>query len=361
MTVFTLLNLFQLELDPMERLLLINFEKDPDKIYIGFEPQVFNDDIHGAGHLIIGWRQDGKVDVYHDSNLKIDPQKYDIVGKGLENLVEVNFSSAYFEIGREGVEADYTFEDIHHRKVVIHISEKNSKKRKPFGLLAPMGSAAESPSALPLVLLHDFYFVRKKDTNITISIDGKIHQIDTLPLPIDGTWMYFTRYSPRPLIIRVNPAFYGEIKTLDVFPGQDNVESGANVFKLDWGNNVPSIKSITLHNHIHPLKISFNRSFPDIISLPDNALIKGGFEIEAHPSTGQIRGHYKVLKKKGLVEITMTPDPGWKPHYSKLSLFFLYNVARIFKKWPATYLWSGIITKNEKEGYNLESKWERTG
>lgn len=32
---------FNIVVDPMQRLLLINFEKDPDRLYVGFEPQVF--------------------------------------------------------------------------------------------------------------------------------------------------------------------------------------------------------------------------------------------------------------------------------------------------------------------------------
>ncbi len=39
MTPQPILNPFALSVDPMERLLLVNFEKDPDSTYIGFEPQ----------------------------------------------------------------------------------------------------------------------------------------------------------------------------------------------------------------------------------------------------------------------------------------------------------------------------------
>ncbi|MDR5659887.1 hypothetical protein RH915_10340 [Serpentinicella sp. ANB-PHB4] len=87
-----LINPFKIDVDPMERLLLINFEKDPDTIYVAFEPQVFDDTPHGKGHLIIGWRQDGKVDIFHQPSLKLNPEDYDIVGKGLANIVERDFT-----------------------------------------------------------------------------------------------------------------------------------------------------------------------------------------------------------------------------------------------------------------------------
>lgn len=46
---------FSIDIEPMSRLLLVNFEKDPDTVYVGFEPQVFDDADHGKGHLVIGW------------------------------------------------------------------------------------------------------------------------------------------------------------------------------------------------------------------------------------------------------------------------------------------------------------------
>jgi len=120
-----ILNPFQIDIDPMERLLLVNFEKNPDTIYVGFEPQVFNDDKNGKGHIIIGWRQDGKVDVYHQPSLKLDPKKYDIVGKGLANMVTDELLGASFEVNNLGVQAYYQFKDVNDRVVIIcnHIGQ----------------------------------------------------------------------------------------------------------------------------------------------------------------------------------------------------------------------------------------------
>jgi hypothetical protein len=76
-----MINPFRIDIDPMKRLLLVNFEKDPDTTYVGFEPQVFDDAVNGRGHLIIGWRQDGRVDVFPEASLRLAPDKYDIAGK----------------------------------------------------------------------------------------------------------------------------------------------------------------------------------------------------------------------------------------------------------------------------------------
>jgi len=352
-------NPFHIAIDPMDRLLLVNFEKDPDALYVGFEPQVFDDSINGKGHLIIGWRVDGQVDVYHEPGLRMDPAKYDIAGKGLANMIEQKLQAAYFEINEHGVQAHYAFQDIRDRAILLKISENNPKKRKPFGLLAPMGDAAENPSAMPLVLLHDFYFVRKKQTGIEVSIAGKQHQVDVLPIPMDWTKMYFTRYSPKPLIATLNPAFDGELPAMEVKAGEKRINSGGHDVELEWKNGKASINRITRNNEIHPVGLHFKDPFPDIHSLANNSSLKGKFEIEAHPSTGRIIGHYTVDKVDGQIKIVMVPSTGWKPQPNKFSLRFLYTVAKIFKKWPTTYEWTAYIQQRDDGPSLMRSGWER--
>lgn len=354
-----LINPFVIDVSPMERLLLVNFEKDPDALYIGFEPQVFNDSLHGKGHLVIAWRQDGKVDIYHEPGLRLAKESYDIVGKGLENLMEREFVSALYEVEDSGVQANYQFEDISGRRICITISEKNQKKRKPFGLLAPMGDAAENPSALPLILLHDFYFVRKKDTDIRISIDGKIHQPDSLPMPMDGANMFFTRYSPRPLIATLNPAMDIEIPMLQVSTGQKTVSSKYYEIALQWNNNQPEIMKLTRKNDIHPITIDFPNAFPNIQDLPESGFWEGAFTITGDPATGSIKGHYQIEKEDDATKITVIPSGGWRPKPAKLSLRFLYTVAKIFKNWPKTYQWTAKISKKKNMEFQMISSWKR--
>lgn len=352
-------NPFAIHIDPMERLLLINFEKDPDAVYVGFEPQVFNDSINGKGHLIIGWRLDGKVDVYHDPSLKLNPEKYDIAGKGLANMVAQKMRQVYYEIKKSGVQANYSFKDIHGREVIIKIHEKNEKKRKPFGLLAPMGDAAENPSAMPLVFLHEFYFVRKKHAEIEVSIAGKKHQLDQLPLPMDGSKMYFTRYSPEPLIVTLNPAFNGQLAAIEAEDAEETITRGNYEFKLEWVNEQLFIKRITRINKVHPVSLEFNDPFPDVVSLENNESVKGKFTIEAHPSVGKIIGEYSINKREDKIDIVMIPSKGWNPRPTKLSLRFLYTVAKVFKKWPTTYRWTANINQKPDGAYFMISKWER--
>lgn len=353
-----LLSPFSIDIEPMSRLLLVNFEKDPDTVYVGFEPQVFDDADHGKGHLVIGWRTDGKVDVYHELSLTLNPEKYNIAGKGLENMVPCDFENAFFEINESGVQASYIFKDVKNRRLSIKISEKNSKKRKPFGLLAPMGSVAENPSAMPLVMLRDFYFVRRAKTDFEVFIDNVQHQPDQLPVPMDWTYMYFARYSPKPLIGRLNPDFDGVISPIEVGQGIKTLKQGDYTFDFFWKNDRIAIQKISRVNDIHPVSITFEDAFPDIESISTNSAKHGKFTIEADPSIGTLPGNYSLENTNDALKIVMRFD-GWKPRPSKLSLYLIYAVAAVFKTWPATYVWTAFINKNKDGNYSMKSKWKR--
>lgn len=348
---------FQIEIDPMQRLLLINFEKDPDDLYIGFEPQQFDDAQNGRGMLVIGWRRDGKVDVYHDHSLNIRPEKYGIAGKGLANKIPVAMDANSFEITDQGVFADIGFSDLKGRQVRLAIREANPRKREPFGLLAPMGDAAEKPSSLPLVLLHGFYFVRRKKTTVHIEINGKNHRPDKLPFLLDGCYMYFTRYCPDPTIATLNPAHNGPVPMAEISSNNSSSEKlKVNVSQHETG---AEIKSISRRYKNREVCMCFEPAFPDLSCLKENSLTSGNFRIDEDPTVGSIRGHYTLQKKREEIQITMIPSGGWVPREKKLSLRLLYSIAGIFRNWPTTYKWTADI-RVEKDGEMfMKSKWER--
>ncbi len=351
---------FRMDIDPMEKLLLINFEKDPDSLYVGFEPQVFDDDIHGKGHSVIGWRVDGKVDVYHQPSLNLDKENYDITGKGLANMVETMMEKADFHVSKSGVKASYKFKDIENRDICIYITEKNEKKRKPFGLLAPMGSVAENPSALPLVLLHDFYFVRKKKTSISISIAGRSHRPDELPIPIDFTKMLITRYSIDPLILTFNRETDELLPYLELQTGENEISTEDLCYYIEWMSGKPRIRSIEKTSGKHVVRLKFDPSFPDIHDIEEDSGFEGEFEIEGDPSTGKIKGNYEVEKKGGSLDLQMIPSYGWTPKPDRPSLKILYTVAKIFKRWPSTYRWTATINRDESGEFFMRSTWNRS-
>jgi hypothetical protein len=350
---------FRLDIDPMERLLLINFEQDPDSVYIGFEPQVFDDTVNGHGHLVIGWRRDGFVDVYHMPALTLDPEKYDIAGKGLNRMISAEFTMASFDVLSTGVQASYRFTDIYRREVFLEIAERNQRKRNPFGLLAPMGSAAESPSSMPLILLHDFYFVRVKNTSITIAIDGQMHTPDRLAMPLDFRRMYFTRYSPKPLIATLNPAYDGPLERIEINSDETVIVSENHVIHTAQREGANEICSIVILNSIHPVTISFSPAFPDLTSMPGDTVVNGQFAIQGHPSTGSIGGHYVVERKSNTIFVEMTPSGGWDPRPDRLSLRLMYSAVKMFRTWPSEYRWRARITENEDGVLWMKSGWSK--
>jgi len=352
-----LLFAFQIDIDPMSRLLLINFEKDPDTIYVGFEPQVFDDEQNGKGHLVIGWRKDGRVDIYHQPSLNPDPKKYDIVGKGLASIKETHFEMAHFILTDRGIEASYSFNDLSGRKVMIHIEEKNKKLRKSFDLLAPMGQAAENPSALPLILLFDFYFVRKKQTEFIIQINGKNHQADKMPLWLDGSRIFFTRYSTKPLIATFNPAQQGEIFPISSNSEELIVSENQHEDHLSKNSKGTVLNKISRINPVAPLEIDFDPPFPNLTEKKEGA-ISGKFKIISEPSIGIIEGTYQVVYKGKLIQVRINPSSGWNPKPDRLFLKVMYWIAKPFKNWPKTYQWDASISMHGSS-YYIDSQWKR--
>lgn len=352
---------FTMDIDPMERLLLINFEKDPDSVYIGFEPQLFNDPFNGSGHLIIGWRRDRKIDVYHQKSLNPNPLKYSIAGAGLNEMIPTDMETAFFEVNDFGVQAYYRFNDLMGRAVEIAIQEKNPKTRKPFGLLAPMGDAAIHPTSLPLILLHDFYFVRKKHTTIRLTIAHRFHKVDQLPIRMDGTKMTFVRYSPQPLIATLNANYEGTLKGFEAEIGHQIVETDDYIFEIHWSNQTAFIQSMSVKNNIHLISMAFNPAFPCLSSIAENSSHQGEFTITGHNSVGSISGFYSIQSNKESTHIRLVPSMGWKPKTTKLSTRFLFTVAKVFRKWPTTYQWDAEIHKEPQGEWYMESKWKRSG
>jgi hypothetical protein len=171
--------------------------------------------------------------------------------------------------------------------------------------------------------------------------------------------MLFTRYSPRPLIATLNPAFDGVLEPLAVSAGQTEVQMGESVLALAWAEGKPAVKRLTRQNDIHPMDLRFAKSFPNLATLEDGARVDGRFVIEGHPSTGRVAGTYTVVKEGRSSTVTMAPAQGWLPRPTKASLRFLYTVAGIFRKWPATYEWTARIHEEETGTYMMHSAWRR--
>lgn len=265
----------------------------------------------------------------------------------------------FFDITASGAQAYYEFQDIHDRLIIIDLAENNPRKRKPFSLLAPMGDAVEKPVSMPLVYVHDFYFVRRKKTAIYIAVDGKEHQPDKLPIPIDFSRMFFTRYSADPLIATFNEAFSGVLEPLAADESQPVIKDEALLLHLSFKYENPAIKTLSRTHRHHTINLEFSPPFPNISTINNGTTVTGSFRIEGERTAGIISGDYSIENRGSKTIINLTPTKGWKPVPTKLSLRILYRVAKVFRRWPSTYEWTAIITEQDENNLHISSSWQR--
>jgi hypothetical protein len=360
---------FHLHTDPMAGLLLVNFEKDPDRIYVGLEPQFFDDEIHGRGLLVIGWRVDGQVDVFHDPALRLDPQTYGIAGKGLHAMEARPFAAALFELGAAGAQVDLDFRDLEGREIRLRIRETDTRPRRPFAFLAPMGGAASAPPALPLVFVHDFYFVRRAGTEVRIEIDGRTHRGDPFPLLLDGTRVHFVRYSADPFIVTLNPTPEGMADVLEV--GSEAVE-GVIVaeargvrYELEGNGVFREIRRMSRREGGHEVVVEFTPALPQLLALRDEVEVSGAFRISVHPSAGTVTGKWRVTRQHRELRLEAIPDGGWTPGEAPRMARLLFRAASMFRTWPTTYVWRATlqlprIDQETLGSLPMQSVWERT-
>jgi hypothetical protein len=354
---FQMYSPFTLNISPMERLFLINFQKDPDEIYIGFEPQWFDDATYGTGLRIIAWRKDGYIDVYQQPGLTIE-DKLDVAAKGLADTTVSALHNSRFNVTKSGIDVAFAFEDKAGRKVEVEIVEKSHKPTRPFSLLAPVGSSSANPSYLPIYLMFKFDFVRRTNTDVTISINGRNHKADTFPFPLNGSRVYFMRYSDDTFLVDWCPE---QSQALELLRGEGNKLNGPNgtVYELIEDQNCPAFARISTSRKSHSFTAEFSPPFPEITRIADNTSLSGEFVLGSDESAGVVRGSYEVSRRGEEVEVTLNPSGGWEPRPKTHFLKFLFNFIKIFRQWPKTYLWTARIKLNEGDPPIMESSWTR--
>ena len=347
---FSLVNPF------MQRLLLINFENQPDSVSRSFEIQSFDDPQNGKGLLIIAYRNDHKVDVYHQPS--VTPQAdYSIVEGGLVEMLERPLENSLFEIGAQGADVQFAFEDALGRPVSVTLKESSPKPPFQFSLLAPLGSGTANPPSMPLFVLYDFALVRKTDTVLDIQIDRKAITPDTLPIPINWQSNYLTRYAADPFLVEWNPNFDGALTRLQP-QGAGSFEHAGMVYDLMDNNGHWEIQGLRLQNDKHAVQIHFNPAFPDAAALQDGAQARGSFSIDMEASIGKINGTYSVQRSGDQVKVQVIPGV-WQPTERDLFVNALYLFVPIFKSWPSTYQWDASIDLSQPEQPMMRSAWSR--
>ena len=351
-------NPFRFHIDPMVRLLLIDLTGDLDRVYRGFEPQVFDDAVHGRGVIVLGWRRDGRVDVFHQPDVRVDPATYSIVGDGLHRMVARPLAGARYMIGSAGVDAELGFDDLDGRRIELRIVERSERPAGRFGLLAPMGDVATRPAAMPLVLLRDFGFVRRACSEVRVTIEGRRHAIGLLPLPIDGQRRYMLRYAEAPLVVTVNPAHEGPLTP--VAAGGATVDDAGDRLTLADGAGHRGIARIERRSGEQSVRWTFDPPFPNPSDLLPGAELLGRFTIDSDPRVGSVTGDYRLQREDDAVRVRLVPSGGWRPNERRWSVRLIYLVAPVFRRWPKTYVWDAEIDLTATPGPTMRSAWTRS-
>ena len=193
---------FRITSQPIDRLALINFEQDPDTYYNAMELQRVTRGGNTA-YQVLMTRLDGYVELYYDASLgPIDPVTLGVQGKGLDGQFAVSLAANGIQPDlsvddQSNVHIVFSFTDRHDRLIDVQVHEGIGKQSTPLNLLAPIGVSSEKPTYFPLFWLPGFDFVRTRNLDLAISIDGRAITPEPfpVPLPMAGQKRNFIRYT----------------------------------------------------------------------------------------------------------------------------------------------------------------------
>jgi hypothetical protein len=345
---------FSISFDSMEKLILINFEKDPDELYNVFELQMARDKDAAKKFLVIAYRNDGNSDVYHQPGFPFASQADILNGP---DFIERQLENVKFEINDKELDVFFAFTDKTGRKIQVSVIEDRKPKNKPFFLLAPVGVRSENPVSFPVYSLYKMSFAKQRYTDIEIVIGDKKHKPDTFPLPVDCSRNLMTRYSADTFNADWNKNHKGPL--LPIKPAGDKAESYGISYELTDNAGHYEIKRFTSEYRRHQIVFDLFPPLPDLACLDNKVHFEGHFTISTDSSTGKIRGIYSVDKNETVTDLRFTPDKGWIPYEKRLILKIMFMIVRVFKEWPGSYVWNARIHLNSDSQPVMESAWKR--
>lgn len=306
---------------------LLEFEKNSDPVYSGFEPQLIERPGE-TGMRIIGYRNDGAADFYDDVALTPE-ENFDsgVIGSGVNEYTSVAIEKQRFEVDDEGrFHVSAEFRDVEGRDVVIDISEGSTNRVKPFDLLAPVGHSSQNPDLFPYFFLNDFDFLRTGGgANMKLTINGEPRPLQgfPVPIPIQGEMRSFAKYSLDVEIIEVFPARTPG-RWVRTEPGRDTVVLDGVTY-LFAGQNLERIR---INDH----EITFDPA------LDLTASSEGTFAINSYPARGSVAGPYAVEADGETGDLGIRVTEVELPAHRDVGVRMLTRYAlRFLKEWPQGY------------------------
>jgi hypothetical protein len=336
---------FTLQLWAVDRML--NFEIENDPHYKGLELQVFDDPAHGQGMaVLVRRRQDGRIDIYRQPGLTLDPAIAQVGGE-LGNWLEAPIDPARFEISPDGIDVEVGFTDEAGRVIWLRIDDRDGRRRHRGTLLAPVGAVVEDPRSLPLFVMGGCDLVRRSGRIVDIRIDG--HPVTTGRLP--GGWLHRRRlikYTADPTVVICNPAHEGPVDTVDpLAPGHVELDPRSN-----------GIAALRARNGGHRARLELAPALPELARLRPRMTVEGTWRLGVDDTPAVVGGWWTVERRQDRAELLLAVDQGWKPAGLPPLMTAVTRLARVFRSWPTTYRWSGTVTLGDRP--TLTSRWERT-
>ncbi len=336
-------------IDPMERLLVASFKGDPE--FEGLEPQVFDDPINGKGMRVLRYRKDGKVDVYWQPEVRVDRNTF-AVGAGIGDFAETTIDPSYFEITQRSLDLHVAFTDAQGRKVELRVREDTHGKRG-FPLLAPVGADVEKPPRLMLVYMPSIDLVRRCGSLVERHVGDRILRPASLPILLNWRRVWFVRYVPMPIIGTLNPPMSRPILVELPVLGNAEVEGMTVIVN---GNG--SVTRISTGQEPRRIEIDFLPGFPDLLEISDRGSTAGRWTIHI-AGVNITGGSYSVSREGDHVAIELDVTEHWKPSGLPLSMELFTRVVPMFRTWPATYRWRGVVELGDAPV--MSGAWERKG
>lgn len=326
---------FTLHVDLLDRML--NFELADDPTYSGIEVQGLDDPTHGTGlAVLLMRREDGRVDVHFEPGLRLDPAGYEI-GGGLREWRPTDFDAARFEVTPDGVDLHVAFADVDGRPIELRIADP-ARRRRTAAFLAPMGAEIARPRSLPLVWMASFDLLRRRGPAPLISIDGRRASPGRLP----GEWLLRRRLikvATDLCIVYVNES--GERPT---------AVAGESVLGPE------GLEAITASSGGHDVVLGFDPPYPAGPAWSAEAAV-GGWRL-AIDGAAVVGGTWRVGPAAEGAEVTIEVTEGWEPSGLPPLMSVVTRVVPVFRRWPTTYRWFGVVTAGEDGG--VDGRWERT-
>ncbi|OJF97099.1 hypothetical protein [Alkalibacterium sp. 20] len=348
---------FRIELSPIKEMAMFHFHKNPDTEYDTFELHYIEGESYGSGFRVLAWRKDGYRDSYVQDSLTISEEDeiLSVGGKGLKERYIVKFDEAYFNHVDGRLDAGFVFNDKLDRRIVLYVDERIEKESNPLTWLPSVGNHLEEPHSMPLFFLYDFDFARKRDTDIFLSIDGNVKEVDPFAFPKDFQSRYYVEFSTNSVVANFNKAGKYELEQVEI-DEQGIAKTASHTYLYEKINDLYKLKRMTLEHETHPVEVSFSPSFPNHREVAEAKPFYGEFVIRPSGEAGFLKGKYNVLYQQGKAIINLTFPESWNTPKGANYERIINSMTPNIKSWYQTYQCRQVV---QLEGMDTFIEWTR--